>query len=157
MPYLVHVGEVVPKEIKLAIFPYHPKHDPNASCVYHAGYIGHSIHDFYVFKNKVHELLNQKLLAFTEEQLNVKKNSLPGHDGSAVNAIDDVEYTKVINEVSRVKTSMSIIKERLKDHGFLQDLHNDYNVCQMEPGQCNKLKNCVQTLMNQGVIQVTKK
>lgn len=55
--------------------------------------IGHSIEDFYVFKIKFQELLGQKLLTFIEEQPNIKRNLLPGHDGSAVNAIDEVGCT----------------------------------------------------------------
>lgn len=75
--------------------------------------------DCYVFKTKVQELIGQKLLTFTEEQSNVKTNPLPSHDGSAINEISEVECTEVIKEVAKVKTLMSIIKERLPDHGFL--------------------------------------
>lgn len=67
LPIMIHVGEIVSKEIKPARFPYHLRHDPNATCRYHAGYIGHSIKACLIFKYKVQELLDQKLLYFTEK------------------------------------------------------------------------------------------
>ncbi|KAI5414553.1 hypothetical protein KIW84_040154 [Lathyrus oleraceus] len=39
LPVLVNVGEIVPKQIELARFPYGRKHDPSAIGGYHAGYM----------------------------------------------------------------------------------------------------------------------
>lgn len=36
------LGAIVPKEIEPTKFPNFPKHDPNATCRYCVGYIGHS-------------------------------------------------------------------------------------------------------------------
>lgn len=55
------------KEINLARFPYHLRHDPNAICGYHAGYIGHSMEACVAFKTKVHEILDHRLLCFIEK------------------------------------------------------------------------------------------
>lgn len=60
------------KEIPPAIFPYHAKHNPNASSAYHVGHKGHSIEDCWVFKAKVQELIEQKILTFTKEGPNIK-------------------------------------------------------------------------------------
>lgn len=49
---LIHDGEIVPKEIKPARFPYHPKHNPNATCGYLAGYIGHYTEAYFIFNSK---------------------------------------------------------------------------------------------------------
>lgn len=46
--------------------------------------------------------------------------------------------------------------KRLQDYGILRDLQNDCGVCEMESEQCDELRDCVQSLMNQGVIQFTK-
>lgn len=62
---LINVGVIVPKEIKPAKFPHRPKHDPNATCRYHAGYVWNSTKACHVFKNKVQELIDQKFLGFT--------------------------------------------------------------------------------------------
>ncbi|CAK8571617.1 unnamed protein product [Lathyrus sativus] len=64
---LIHTGAIIPKEIETTKFPYHPRHDPNATCGYHAGYVGHSTESCIIFKNKVQELLDQKLLYFTKK------------------------------------------------------------------------------------------
>lgn len=87
LPYLVHVEAIVPKEILPAVFPYNPKHNPNVSCAFHAGYIGHSDEDYFVFNNKVHELIDQDILSSTEEKPSVKNNRLPNHDGLIVNVV----------------------------------------------------------------------
>lgn len=114
LPYLIHVEDIVPKEISPSTFPYGPKHNPNVSCEFHVGYIGYSTEDCMVFKVKVQKLLDKKLLSFSEEQPNVKTNPLPGHNWPKVNAIDEEEYTEVVKEVIKVKTSMLIIIKRLK-------------------------------------------
>lgn len=36
VPYLIHVGAIVPREIPAATPPFRAKHDPNTSCAYHA-------------------------------------------------------------------------------------------------------------------------
>ncbi|KAI5385165.1 hypothetical protein KIW84_071960 [Lathyrus oleraceus] len=65
LPILINVGEIMPKHIEPARFPNHHKHDPNATFGYHAGYVEHSTEACYVPKNKVQELLDQKLLCIT--------------------------------------------------------------------------------------------
>lgn len=62
LPIVVNTGAIVPKQIQPARVPYHHKHDPNAICGYHEGYIGNSIESCDPFKAKVQELINQKLL-----------------------------------------------------------------------------------------------
>lgn len=109
-----------------------------------------------LFKVKVQELIDQKLLSFSEEQPNVKTNPLPSHNGLVVNAIDEEGHTEVANEVAKVKTPMMVIIKKLQEHGFLKDPHNNFCVCEIEPNQCDGLKSCVQSLMSQGVIQFTK-
>ncbi|KAI5382766.1 hypothetical protein KIW84_070251 [Lathyrus oleraceus] len=50
LPILVNAGAIVPKRIQPAGFPYHPKHDPNATCGYHTGHVGNSIENCNHFK-----------------------------------------------------------------------------------------------------------
>lgn len=71
----------MPKEILPTVYPYVPKYNPNASCVFHAGYIGHSIEDCGLFKTRVQELIDQKVLSFYEAGPNVMTNPLPDHYG----------------------------------------------------------------------------
>lgn len=58
---LVNAREVVPKQIDPSRFPYNRKHDPHLTC----GYVGNSTETWHVFKTRVQELINQKLLCFT--------------------------------------------------------------------------------------------
>ncbi|CAL5203401.1 unnamed protein product [Lathyrus oleraceus] len=87
LPYLVQQGAIVPKEIPSVVYPYGPKYNPIASCAFHAGYIGHSIEDCGLFKSRVHELIDQKVLSFSEVGPNVITDPLPNHYGQVVNAV----------------------------------------------------------------------
>ncbi|KAI5409938.1 hypothetical protein KIW84_055410 [Lathyrus oleraceus] len=64
LPILVNVRAIVPKQIEPAKFPYHRKHDPHATCGYHAGYVGHSTEACHILRNKVQELIDRNLLCF---------------------------------------------------------------------------------------------
>lgn len=46
-----------------------------------------------MFKNKVHELIDQNILSFIEEKPNVKANPLPNHDNQVVNATLEEDST----------------------------------------------------------------
>lgn len=72
LPYLVQQDLIETKEIPPSAFPYHAKHNPNTSCVYHAGHKGTSIEDCWPLQSRVHELIDQKVLTFTKEGPNVK-------------------------------------------------------------------------------------
>ncbi|KAI5420115.1 hypothetical protein KIW84_044053 [Lathyrus oleraceus] len=65
LPILVNAGAIMPKQTEPAKFPYSYKHDPHATCGYHAGYVGHSTETCHVLKARVQELIDQKLLSFT--------------------------------------------------------------------------------------------
>lgn len=70
-PILINVGEIMPKQIKPTKFPYHRKHDPNATCGYHPGHVGNSIENYYLFKAWVQKLIDQKLMCFTPKTTEV--------------------------------------------------------------------------------------
>ncbi|KAI5446875.1 hypothetical protein KIW84_014644 [Lathyrus oleraceus] len=65
LPILVKAGAIVPKQVELAKLPCGRKHDPHATCGYHAGYV----------------------LSFSEEGPNVITNPFPDHQGQVVNAV----------------------------------------------------------------------
>ncbi|KAK2389100.1 hypothetical protein QL285_062721 [Trifolium repens] len=70
LPYLVHNGMVTP----IASLPRNPHfpawYDPKAKCAYHADAEGHSTENCRVFKNKVQELIDKKLLTFKGGEFN---------------------------------------------------------------------------------------
>ena len=77
----------MPKEISPVMPPYNNKHNPNVSCAFHVGHIGNSTEDCLVLKAIVQEIIDQKVLSFSETGLNVITNSLPDHCRQIVNAI----------------------------------------------------------------------
>ncbi|KAK2450059.1 hypothetical protein QL285_009199 [Trifolium repens] len=70
LPYLVHNGMVTPKALRPMTAPFPVWYDTKAKCEYHAGTEGHSIDGCRDFKNKVQELIDQKLLTFKEDGAN---------------------------------------------------------------------------------------
>lgn len=54
--------------------------------------------------------------------------------------------------VDDVKTPWSNILVSMQKHGVLAGVHDDCKVCKIEPDRCEKLKDCIQELMNQGVM-----
>lgn len=125
VPYLIHVGDIVPREIPPASPPYHPKHNPNASCAFHAEYIGHSTKDCWTLKNKIKDMINQKVLSFSKEMPNAKIKPLLNHGGPTINVIIKEETTKYVKRTDDVKTPMSNVLKKHEQFGFLVGIHED--------------------------------
>ncbi|XP_050890765.1 uncharacterized protein LOC127096208 [Lathyrus oleraceus] len=110
--YLIHVEAIVPRELPTTSPPFNRSHNPNATCTFHAGYIGHSTEDCWALKKRIQELINQDILSFSEEKPNVKTNPLPNHGGASVNVVIEKETTKSILRAEEVKT---LIKKKVED------------------------------------------
>lgn len=136
VPYLIHVGAIVPRELLAASPPFDRCHNSNATCAFHAGYIEHSTEDCRALKQRNQELIDQEILSFSEEKSNVKTNPLSNHSGAAVNAVIEEENTKVIQRVEEVRTPMSVVLHRLKQFRFLEGAHDDFSVCESIPNDC---------------------
>ncbi|XP_050878763.1 uncharacterized protein LOC127082571 [Lathyrus oleraceus] len=115
---------IVPKEIPQAVPPYHHKHNPNASCAYHAGHVGYSTKDCWLLKNKIQDLIDRKILTFSEEKPNVKTNPLPNHDGPTVNVVIEEESVEPVKWVDEVKTPFPLWLQAVwvsgRDQGLIQ-------------------------------------
>jgi hypothetical protein len=145
---------VEPKPLAPLTPPYPPFYDANARCEYHVGFPEHNIESCKTFKYKVQELLDRKLISFKEEGPNVKTNPPPGHASSSVNAIKEVEELKLLGEVSRIKTPLSIIRKILINFKQFEELHSNCRTCSINPDNCQGLKESLQKLMDQGLVQV---
>ncbi|XP_050876026.1 uncharacterized protein LOC127079686 [Lathyrus oleraceus] len=156
VPYLIHVGKIIPKELPAGTPPFRANHDPNASCAYHTEFIRHSTENCWALKYKIQDLINQNILTFSEEKPNVKTNHLPNHSGASVNAVIEEASTEVILKVEEVKTPMSVVLQKLEQYGFLEEVHDDCTICEFDPDICEQLKGCLQVLMDQGLIQFSK-
>ncbi|XP_050883676.1 uncharacterized protein LOC127086894 [Lathyrus oleraceus] len=149
-------GSYCTKRISAVSPPFNRRHNPNATCAYHTGYIEHSTKDCWTLKKRIQELIDQEILSFSEEKPNVKTNSLPNHDGATVHTVIKEESTKVVLRVEEVKILMSIVLQRLEQFGFLEGVHDDCTVCEFDPDNCEQLKGCVQGLMDQGLTHFSK-
>lgn len=86
----------MPKEIPLTIYPYHAKHNPNASCTYHVRHIVHSTEDCWPLQSRVQELIDQKVLSFSETGPNVITDLLPDHCGHIMNVVSGEYYSDFV-------------------------------------------------------------
>ncbi|GAU40821.1 hypothetical protein TSUD_398050, partial [Trifolium subterraneum] len=154
LPYLLQKGLVELKSLPPMVPPYPPYYDANAKCDYHAGSPGHNIENCKAFKYKVQELLDRKLISFKEEGPNVKTNPLPGHASSSVNAIEEVEELDSVKEVSKIKTPLSVVRERLIGFELFEKLHSGCKDCLVNPASCQGMKESLQKLMDQGLVQI---
>lgn len=84
------------KEIPYAVYLYGSKYNPDASCKFHTSYIGHSTEDCGLFKTRVQELMDYKILSFSEEGRNVRNNPLPNHNGQVLDAAIDGECSELV-------------------------------------------------------------
>ncbi|XP_050878511.1 uncharacterized protein LOC127082315 [Lathyrus oleraceus] len=154
--HLIHVGAIVPRELPTAFPLFNHSHNPNATCAFHIGYIGHSTEDRWALKKRIQELIDQEIMSFSEEKPNVKTNPLPNHGGAAINTVIKEENVESILRDEEAKTSMSVVLQRLERFGFLEGVHDDCAVCEFDPDNCDKLRGCVQELTDQGLIQFSK-
>ncbi|XP_050909293.1 uncharacterized protein LOC127123077 [Lathyrus oleraceus] len=91
VPYFIHVGAIVQRELPAASPPFNHRHNPNATRAYHAGYIGHSTEDCWTLKKRIQELIDQEILSFSEEKPNMKTYPLPNYNGAEVHAVIEEE------------------------------------------------------------------
>ncbi|XP_050889186.1 uncharacterized protein LOC127094386 [Lathyrus oleraceus] len=140
VPYLIHVGAIVPRELPAASPPFNRNHNPNATCTFHTGYIGHSTEDRWALKTRIQELIDQEIMSFSEEKPNVKINPLPNHSGASVNTVIEEEATESILRAEEVKTLMSVVLKKFEQFGFLEGVHDDCIVYEFDPDNCDRLR-----------------
>ncbi|XP_050896976.1 uncharacterized protein LOC127103785 [Lathyrus oleraceus] len=143
VPYLIHVGAILPRELPTSSPAFNHSHNPNATCAFHTGYIEHSIKDCWALKKRTQELTDQEIMSFSEEKPNVKTNPLPNHGGATVNAVIEEENAESILRAEKVKTPMSVMLQRLEQFWLLEGVHDDCAVCKFDPDNCDKLRGCV--------------
>ncbi|XP_070031828.1 uncharacterized protein [Nicotiana tomentosiformis] len=86
--------------------------NPNKTCAYHSGMKGHTIEEYCMLKDKIHTLIDTKVIQAKEAMPNVRNNSLPDQRGERVNVIEtDDEWDQegsvgLIRERDAPKTSL---------------------------------------------------
>lgn len=77
-----------------------------------------------------------------------------GHDGQIINAIEESEDNILIQWVDQIKTLMSRIQEKMIGFELFEKVHADCKVCLLNPDKCEKMKKCLQQMMDQGLLQI---
>lgn len=62
----------------------------------------------------------------------------------------------MVHLVENLKTPWSSISKSKQKHNALTGVHDNYKVCKTGPERCEELKDSVQELMNQGVLQFSR-
>lgn len=117
------------------------------------GSAGHTIDNCNAFKYKVQQLIDLKAITFTPTIPNVKANPMPTHARPYVSAIEEANNQELIERVEKIHTLISDI-EQLLNHGMITLNRDDCKDCVSNAESCEKLKNCVQQLIDQGTIQI---
>ena len=159
LPSLISNQMVVvnPGKIYQSTFP--RWYNPNATCAYHKGVLGHSIEQCVAFKHKVQSLIDVGWLAFQEDSLNVRTNPLAGHGGSAINAVEEWEPWGP-KRMREVLTSRRFILEALREANMicLDGDKGDSCLIHLEASHdvatCPMVEELLQGMMDKGLIEV---
>ncbi|XP_058764275.1 uncharacterized protein LOC131637689 [Vicia villosa] len=133
-----------------------PSYNANARCAFHSGGVGHDTEKCIALKNKVQDLLDQKVIQFTPTP-NIVNNPMPAHGGgSGVNAIENEEIS-VVYDVGCLTFPLVSVKQHLVNSGIFPGCGVDCENCKNQPGGCIDLKSMVQKLMDEGPLQFYRK
>ncbi|XP_019433359.1 PREDICTED: uncharacterized protein LOC109340205 [Lupinus angustifolius] len=99
--------------------------NPNVSCEYHSGVIGHSFEHCRALKDKVQSLINAKQLHFKPIVPDIDRNPLPNHGNQGVNAVEETHGSTFVWEADEVKTPMRVIFQEMCKYGMVERLVED--------------------------------
>ncbi|XP_058782811.1 uncharacterized protein LOC131657417 [Vicia villosa] len=128
-----------------------PNYNANARCAFHSGAAGHDTERCIALKNKVQDLLDQKIIQFTPTP-NIVNNPMPTHGGSGVNAIESEEIN-VVSDVGCLTFPLVSVKQHLVNNGIFPGCGIDCKNCKSQPEGCADLKGMVQKLIDEGPLQ----
>ncbi|XP_050916156.1 uncharacterized protein LOC127131270, partial [Lathyrus oleraceus] len=97
-------------------------------------------------------LVEKKILSFRDVGPNVKNNPLPAHGD--VNAVEDASDVCVIKNVEDVKTPLLALHAGLVRARLIDTCHDSCEECAIQPKGCKVVRNDIQNLMNQGILQI---
>ena len=157
MSYGDLLAVVTPRKIYQSPFP--KWYNPNATCAYHGGTLGHSIEQCLVMKTKVQSLIKAGWLTFQEDGPNVKTNPLANHGGPTMNAVEICRSQRP-NRLGDGMTSRRFIFEALQEAGVVPLGGNKGDSCLMHPGLLHDMEACtavgelLQRMMDLGQLEV---
>ncbi|XP_019434637.1 PREDICTED: uncharacterized protein LOC109341238 [Lupinus angustifolius] len=99
--------------------------NPNVTCEYHSGVIGHFIEHCKALKHKVPNLINAKQLHFKPTVPDMDKNPLPNHGNQGVNDVEKAQGRAFIWEANEIKTPMRVIFQEMCKRGMVEKMVED--------------------------------
>jgi hypothetical protein len=87
-------------------------YDVNARCAFHSNAPGHTTDNCKALQLKVQDLRDAQAINFAPVP-NVIQNPMPAHGGQRINVVDSGETLNLVSDVTKVKTSLSVVKDRL--------------------------------------------
>ncbi|XP_058785835.1 uncharacterized protein LOC131660590 [Vicia villosa] len=151
LQHLLKIEKITLRDAPNAPDTQSPNYNANARCAFHSGAAGHDTERCIALKNKVQDLLDQKIIQFTPTP-NIVNNPMPAHGGSGVNAIESEEI-KVVSEVSCLTFPLVSVKQHLVNSGIFPGCEVDCENCKSQPEGCDDLKSMVQKLIDEGPLQ----
>jgi len=141
LPFLISNQMAMVNPGKIYQSPFPRWYNPNATCAYHGGVLGHSIEQCVAFKHKVQSLINAGWLTFQEDSPNVRTNPLVSHGGSAINAVEEWK-PRGRKQMGDVLTSRRLILDALHKAGMIRLDGNKGDSCLMHSGASHDVETC---------------
>ncbi|XP_058729317.1 uncharacterized protein LOC131601500 isoform X2 [Vicia villosa] len=151
LQHLLKIEKITLRDAPNAPDTQSPNYNVNVRCAFHSGAAGHDTERCIALKNKVQDLLDQKIIQFTPTP-NIVNNPMPTHGGSGVNAIES-EETSVVSDVGCLTFPLVSVKQHLVNSGIFPGCGVDCENCKSRPEGCADLKSMVQKLIDEGPLQ----
>ncbi|XP_058726208.1 uncharacterized protein LOC131597534 [Vicia villosa] len=151
LQHLLKIEKITLRDAPNAPDTQSPNYNANARCAFHSGAAGHDTERCIALKNKVQDLLDQKIIQFTPTP-NIFNNPMPAHGGSGVNAIESEEIN-VVSDVGCLTFPLVSVKQHLVNSGIFPGCGIDCKNCKSQPEGCADLKSMVQKLIDEGPLQ----
>ncbi|XP_058759673.1 uncharacterized protein LOC131632984 [Vicia villosa] len=151
LQHLLKIEKITLRDAPNAPDTQSPNYNANARCAFHSGAAGHDTERCIALKNKVQDLLDQKIIQFTPTP-NIVNNPMPTHGGSGVNVIESEEIS-FISDVGCLTFPLVSVKQHLVNCGIFPGCGVDCENCKSQPEGCADLRSMVQKLINEGPLQ----
>ncbi|XP_019451885.1 PREDICTED: uncharacterized protein LOC109353985 [Lupinus angustifolius] len=118
--------------------------NPNVTCEYHSGVIGHSIEHIKALKHNVQNLINAKQLHFKPTVSDVDRNPLHNHGNQGVNVVEEAQGRAFVWEADEVKTPMREIFQEMCKCGMVEKMveYENSTDCELHGEVSHTLEEC---------------
>lgn len=68
--------------------------------------------------------------------------------------MEGLDDTVLTQRIDQVKTLMSNMHEKLIGYKQIEELHVNCKICLINPDICGRMKECLQQMINEGLVQI---